>query len=115
MALYRGNKYRNKKIEWGGMTFDSKKEWKRYCELKILEKAGAISGLQTQVAFELIPSLTICGKTMRRILYIADFLYTENGQPVVEDVKSGFTAALPVYQIKKRLMKMRHDIEIREV
>ena len=45
------NKYGNKKIN----GFDSIKEFNRYQELKLLERAGKISGLTTQVPFELIP------------------------------------------------------------
>ena len=49
-------KYYSKKVTRDGMTFDSVKEYKRYCELRLLEKAGAIADLQRQVEFELIPA-----------------------------------------------------------
>ena len=39
---YKQNKYKNKKIIYDGITFDSIKEKNRYIELKILEKAGLI-------------------------------------------------------------------------
>ena len=52
--MYR--KYHNKKITIDGLTFDSKKEARRYQELKALEKAGVIYGLQTQVKYLLIPA-----------------------------------------------------------
>ena len=54
--MYNKGKYGAKKIEADGLTFDSKKEYARWCELKLLEKAKEISGLQRQVAYELIPS-----------------------------------------------------------
>ena len=49
-------KYGNRKAVIDGITFDSKKEAQRYTELKLLEKAGKITGLQLQREFELIPA-----------------------------------------------------------
>ena len=40
------SKYSNKKVLIDGITFDSKKEAKRYTELKILESAGEIINLE---------------------------------------------------------------------
>lgn len=53
-----GNKFGAKKIKdpATGYEFDSKKEFYRWCELRIMERAGKISDLQRQVKFELIPS-----------------------------------------------------------
>lgn len=39
------SKYRNKKITVNGEQFDSQREYRRYCELKLLEQAGVISCL----------------------------------------------------------------------
>ena len=55
------NKYGNKKTVVDGITFDSRKEAKRYQELKLLEKAGEIKDLRRQVKYELIPSQKING------------------------------------------------------
>lgn len=49
-------KYANQKITVVGETFDSKREFRRYQELILLQKAGRISDLRRQVPFELIPS-----------------------------------------------------------
>jgi len=49
------------------------------------------------------------------VKYVADFVYQENGQLVVEDVKSTMTRNLPVYRLKKHLMKSVHGLEIREI
>ena len=49
------NKYHNQKYSADGEVFDSKKEFQRWQELKILEKAGEISELRRQVPFELLP------------------------------------------------------------
>lgn len=106
-------KYRNKKVEIDGMTFDSKKEARRYKELLLLEKAGAIQDLQTQVKYVLIPSQRINGKVVEReCSYKADFVYTENGQTVVEDTKGFKTKD---YIVKRKLMLKEHGIRIREI
>ena len=102
------SKFNNKKTVVDGFTFDSKKEAARWCELKLLGRAGEITGLLRQVSFELIPK---CGKN-RAVKYIADFVYCENGETIVEDVK-GFRT--DVYKLKKRMMLDKHSIEIREV
>lgn len=100
-----------------GMEFDSKKEAKRYSELLLLERAGAIQGLQCQVKYELIPSQRQNGKVVERpCCYVADFVYKENGKTVVEDVK-GYRdgGAYRVFTIKRKLMMYIHGIRIKEV
>lgn len=95
-----------------GITFDSRKEAKRYEELVLLERAGKVSNLETQVKFELIPSQRIDGKVVERaVTYKADFVYLENGKKVVEDTK-GFKT--PEYIIKRKLMLYVHGIQVKE-
>ena len=129
------NKYHSKKVEVGGIVFDSKKEAKRYSELLLLEKAGAITELQRQVKYILIPAqrefsneiytkgknkgLPKPGKLLEReCTYTADFVYKENGRIVVEDVK-GYrdpsSAGHAKYIIKRKLMLHKYGIRIREV
>jgi hypothetical protein len=100
-------KYHNRKTSVDGIRFDSKREANRYMELKLLEKAGAIKDLRRQVPYILIDK-SCYG---RAIKYVADFVYLENGQLVVEDVKGVRT---PVYKLKKRLMAEVYGIEIKE-
>ena len=52
----RYGKYGNRKVTVDGVVFDSKREAARYKELKLLQEAGEIKGLQMQVPFELIPA-----------------------------------------------------------
>lgn len=105
------NKYRNEKVEYDGMTFDSKLELNRYCELKVLEKASQITELQRQVKFVLIDKT----KDYRETSYVADFVYKDkDGKLVVEDCKSKITKT-QVYKIKKKLMQQRYGIKIKEV
>lgn len=118
------NKYGNRKITRDGITFDSLKEYRRFCELRLLEKAGAIQDLKRQVEFELMPTIRepdtigkrggiIKGKVIeRKVSYIADFVYLKDGEIVVEDTKGFKTKE---YIIKRKLLLWLHNIKIREV
>ncbi len=89
-----------------GVVFDSKKEAKRYCTLKLMEKAKAISFLQYHVVYDIpVNGVRICS-------YEADFTYQdEHGRRIIEDCK-GFRT--PIYRLKKKLMKAVHGVEITE-
>lgn len=111
------SKYRNRKTTLAGMTFDSQKEAQRYLELRIMERAGEITDLQTQVPFELLPTQKDQdGKTLERgVKYTADFVYIDgDGRRVVEDVKSAATKTKD-YVLRRKLMLWRHGLSIREV
>lgn len=115
MIYGRGSKYGNKKWELDGKTFDSQREARRYQELRWMLRQGLITDLRLQVPFELIPSQKRDGKVVERpVTYIADFVYKENGEDVVEDVKSPATRT-PQYIIKRKLMLWEFGIRIREV
>ena len=104
------NKYGAKKVTdpVTGEVFDSKKEYYRWCELKLMERAGKISDLQRQVKYELIPKQN--GE--RACTYVADFVYIDSdGNTVVEDTKGVRTDA---YRIKRKLMLFVHGIKIKE-
>lgn len=105
-------KYRSKKVVMQGEVFDSQKEYSRYRDLILYEKGGLISALQRQVAFELIPKQKGNTRNERAVNYIADFVYEEGGETVVEDVKGIRTKD---YIIKRKLMLLVHGIEIKEV
>ena len=129
--MYR--KYNNKKVMVDGIKFDSKKEATRYKELKTLERAGIIQDLQRQVKYVLIPAqyepsgeIYTKGKEKgkpkkgklieRECAYYADFVYTENGKTVVEDVK-GYRdgQAYNLFTIKRKLMLYVHGIIVKEL
>lgn len=103
------SKYGNKKFN----GFDSIKEFRRYQELCILQKAGKISGLTTQVPFELIPKqYDDKGKFLYHpITYKADFTYWKDGEYIVEDCKGFKTKE---YTMKKKLMYYFRHIKIKE-
>lgn len=105
------SKYNNRKIRVGGEVFDSKREYNRWCELRLLERSGIIQNLQRQVKFRLIDSQKTPERTERPCDYIADFVYYENGKRVVEDCKGMRT---DVYKIKRKLMLERYNISIKE-
>lgn len=130
------NKLRNKpvkKVLEDGTTFRfaSIKEFNRYTELEEKEKHGEISDLQLQVPFVLIPAQyetvteytpkthkekTVKKLLERKLVYVADFVYSRNGEIVVEDVK-GYknSTAYAVYVIKRKLMLYVHGIRIQEI
>lgn len=95
------------------MKFDSRREFERWLELKQLERAGKVMGLERQKAFVLIDK----SEYGRQIVYKCDFSYLDasSGAKIVEDVKSPITQKNPVYRLKKRLLAERYGIVIREV
>lgn len=120
------NKYGNTKIRANGEVFDSKKEYQRFCELSLLEKAGAIAELQRQVKYVLIPAQRepdregprggkIKGKLIEKeVSYVADFVYHDlgNDEIVVEDTKGMRT---DTYIVKRKMMLYFYGIKIKEV
>lgn len=77
------------------IRFASKREGKRYSELKLLERAGQIRNLELQPKFPLkINGSLIC-------TYVGDFLYFEDNKRVIEDSKGFKTKE---YIIKRKLL-----------
>jgi hypothetical protein len=102
-------KYGNRKTVVDGITFASAKEAKRYGELKLLERGEYLSDLRVQPRYDfVIGGLKVC-------TYVADFAYMTAMGERVEDVKSEATRKLPVYRIKRKLMKAVHNIDVVEV
>ena len=82
------------------VTFDSIAESVRAVELQRLEMAGEIKALSLQPSFTLQQTMKVRGKTVRSIVYKADFEYLEDGQAIIEDVKGVQT---PVFKLKMKL------------
>ena len=100
------NKYRNIKTVIDNVGFSSKAEARRYQELKLLLKAKKIHSLELQPRFPLQPAFTDeMGNRHKKIEYVADFIYNEKGQVIVEDVKGIKTE---VYRLKKKLFLHKH-------
>jgi hypothetical protein len=102
------NKYRNTRVTFDGIKFDSMKERNRYIGLKILLDAGLIEDLKLQPRYKLyVNGALIC-------TYVGDFSYIEKGKFILEDVKSEITRKNPIYRIKKKLVKACYNIDIFE-
>jgi hypothetical protein len=98
------NKYRNRPTIVDGVRFDSAGEAKRWGELCLLQRAKMITGLDRQVTFKLgCNGVHICK-------YIADFVYDENGERVVEDFKGHVT---PEFRLKAKLFQANFGFSIR--
>ncbi len=108
IRLHNGNKFGNRHVTVDGIRFDSIKEARRYHELKLLEYAGQIQNLKVQPRFVLQENFKRDGQTHRKIEYVADFRYWENGKDIVEDVKSAITKKHPVYALKKKLLLKKY-------
>lgn len=127
-APKKDNKYKNEKVEFDGIKFDSKRERDRYMVLKDAERRGLISGLKCQPIFELMPAiyhdevkhLKTKDKIIKRcdqlaITYRGDFQYMKDGQLVVEDVKGSAFMVTEVFKIKEKMMFAVHGIKIKRV
>lgn len=131
MVNMKSTKYFSKKMIVDGIKFDSQKEAKRYSELRLLESAGKIRNLQLQVPYILIPAqyeetieYTPKRKKEKRVKklveeklkYIADFVYEQDGEIIVEDVK-GYrkSGAYTIFIIKRKLMLWVYGIKVKEI
>ena len=112
------NKYRAKKETVDGIVFDSRREAKRYRELKLLERSKLVRDLELQPSFPLgFDDCPILIKSDgypngRRAVYRADFRYYDkySDQIVVEDVKGIDT---PISRLKRAIVEAQYKIEIR--
>ena len=107
------SKYGNRKVVFNGETFDSEKEFGRYRELQLLERAGEIEDLQRQARFRLVEPGNGTYRMEKAVDYIADFVYHDSrtGALIVEDSKGYRT---PEYVIKRKLMLEKYGISILE-
>lgn len=112
------NKYHNKKVIYDGLKFDSQHEADRYCELKLMQRAGKIKNLTCQVPFSLVPPQygDVNGKRKmleRACSYVADFTYyDEHNILTVEDAKG---MRVEPYITKRKLMLYLKGIRVIEV
>jgi len=113
-------KYRNKKVTFAGITFDSQREFARWKELKLLEKAGEIAELELQPKFW----LTCGGRPVlirskgypkgRKSSFRADFRYYDKRthERIVEDVKGYDTYRS---RFRRAVVEAEYGIEIKIV
>lgn len=106
----RPSKHRARSVVVFGKRFSSSKEAGRYGELLGLLEAGRITRLACQPRYP----ITINGHLV--CSYVADFSYiSEDGKEVIEDVKSTWTAKMPLYRLKKKLFEAATGKRIIEV
>ena len=92
--------------------YASRHEAEAASKFAALARAGIITELEEQARITLVPG---DGK-LRPVVYVADFRYRDrDGNLHIVDAKSSFTAKLPVYRLKKRLLKLLHGVDIEEV
>lgn len=109
----RNNKYSAEKVTVDGITFDSKREARRYGELRMMERAGQIRDLQLQVPIMLEgrdgPVLSRSGRQMRLTV---DFAYVDVATElqVFEDAKGKPTRDYEV----RRGVAAAQGVEVRE-
>lgn len=112
------HKYGAKPVTVDGIRFASTKESRRYKELCLLQRAGAIKELEMQPLFPIVVrSLYVPDAPPVHVgSYRADFRYidTSTGATVIEDVKHAETRTT-AYRLRKRLVEAIHGIQIREV
>lgn len=123
------SKYNAKSVTIDGIKFPSKKESEFYLKYRDMEEKGEISGLRLQVPYELLPEISEEYdevkhlKTKDKVVhkkkvlqkstkYIADFVFTKDGEEFVVDVKGRRTKE---YLLKKKMMRSLLGIVITEV
>jgi len=85
------------------IKFASKKERKRYQELKVLQQHGELLFFLRQVPFHLPGG----------VKYLCDFMnFWQNGSVTIEDVKGMKT---PMYILKKKQVEKLYPITITEI
>ena len=99
-----------------GTKLDSKREYVRYCDLLLLQRAGELCGLKVHPRYPItIAGVPILLKSSRypngrHLTYVADFSYFpgEAGDMrlgfIIEDVKMQSGHRTEVYKIKRALM-----------
>lgn len=120
----KGNKLHAEKVDMTMpdgtlMHFASKREARRYMDLWLMQRAGEITNLQTQVTYPLLPKQVHPDGTKERAIdYVADFVYEKDGETVVEDSKGLRDTSSAIYRVfvmKRKMMLYFHGITVREV
>lgn len=115
-ALAKPHKYRAKPfVGDDGVRWDSRGEYKRWCDLQLLERSGEIRNLRRQVK---IPLLAWDGRAETAAEFgralVLDFAYDERGAdgwaPVLEDFKGRQTTD---WKIKRAILKINTGADIR--
>lgn len=99
-------------------VFDSQKEYARFKQLQLLERAGEISSLARQTPFTILEAFTSGdGVKHKPIVYYADFTYEKGGREVVEDVKgvdkkTGRSVCTEAFRLKWKLLQAKYPEKV---
>lgn len=110
------HKYRAVPTVIDGVRFASKREARRFLELRQLERGGLIANLELQPRYPMQVMRLSNGEVTDVGKYTADFAYwdVERGVQVIEDVKSDATKTT-AYRLRKRIVEAMYDFQITEV
>jgi len=110
----RKGRYGNvQKIEYAGIKFDSRREYDRYMDLRLMEMAGEVKDIEVHPRFPIvIAGIPIKMRSARypngrTLTYVADFRYLDvkSEETIIEDVKMQSGHRTDVYRIKRALME----------
>lgn len=103
------------KPEWhDGVRFGSQAELRRYKDLKLMQEAGAISGLSIHPRYD----LHACGVLLGYVELDFEYFDRATRKKICEDVKDrkkNTATRTPIYRWKSRHLRAEHGIEITEV
>ncbi len=107
VEVKKASKYHNERITIDNIVFDSRREGRRYLDLKFMEQMAVIKSLELQPRFD------FCIDGVLMFSYYADFKYYDAalGWEIIEDCKG---ERLPLYRLKKKLIEAQHKIRIIE-
>lgn len=113
LRLKRRSKYRAVPVQSPDGYFHSTKEYRKWCELKLLERAGKIESLQRQCPVPIFVTQVGTGGKVHVCNWFADFQYRdcETNEWITEDCKGFRTKE---YRLKKKLVEALYNIEIKE-
>jgi hypothetical protein len=106
MSTRRG-KYNAQPTEADGYTFDSKAEYRRYAQLKLLAQAGEIERLEIHPSYVIWEGIDPDGKK-QSISYVGDFAYVEDGVKITEDIKGGTATQTAIFKLKAKMFRCRY-------
>lgn len=103
--MIKKSKYNAKKVEYNGLTFDSKLELTIWQYLEQLAKNGEISNLDRQVKFEVLPKNNL----YRAVIYVADFVFEYRNVKIFADAKG---MILPEFKLKQKMFYAKYGTPI---
>lgn len=105
------NKYKNKKVEYDGIKFDSKMERDFYIHLQKLQANGTVYEFFLQKRYVIVDAyINAKGEKVSPSYYIADFEvhYSDNRIEVI-DIKGQLT---PLFNLKKKIFEARYPFSL---